>query len=207
MEFADDVLKRFWSKTETSPELSFNGTPCRLWTGAVYNQSDRNKYGRFTTREQIGKSQWWLAHRFSYTVYVGVIAEGLEVDHLCRRTLCVEPAHLEAVTGCENRRRAERFRLYQVTCPKGHLLVPHHRKGTTPLVCRRCVRDRTAAYLVARDEEPMPARSIEDLTPTCRNGHTRTRDNTRFDKRGLVKCRACAKEATERWKAKQTDAA
>jgi hypothetical protein len=45
------------------------------------------------------------AHRWIYIWWMGPIAEGLEVDHLCEHKLCVLPLHLEAVTPKENIRR------------------------------------------------------------------------------------------------------
>ena len=47
-------------------------------------------------------SRRWLAHRASYELFVGAIPEGLELDHLCRNRMCVNPAHLEPVTHREN---------------------------------------------------------------------------------------------------------
>lgn len=48
------------------------------------------------------------AHRVAYEVYVGAIADGLVLDHLCRNPLCCNPAHLEPVTQAENLRRGAR---------------------------------------------------------------------------------------------------
>lgn len=45
------------------------------------------------------------AHRAMYEQEVGPITEGLELDHLCRQTMCVNPSHLEPVTHAVNLRR------------------------------------------------------------------------------------------------------
>lgn len=51
------------------------------------------------------------AHRVFYERTKGPIPDGFHVDHLCRNTLCVNPAHLEAVPCATNvrRGRATRF--------------------------------------------------------------------------------------------------
>jgi len=46
------------------------------------------------------------AHRLWYERRYGPIPEGMEIDHLCRNTSCVNPDHLEAVTPVENKRRS-----------------------------------------------------------------------------------------------------
>ena len=52
------------------------------------------------------------SHRFAYEAWVGPIPDGLDLDHLCYNTRCVNPAHLEPVTHLENvRRAAERRKL------------------------------------------------------------------------------------------------
>ena len=63
------------------------------------------------------------AHRIAYRMLVGPIPVGLEIDHLCRLTSCVNPSHLEAVTHGENLRRAGVYGLWQrrrTHCPQGH---------------------------------------------------------------------------------------
>lgn len=49
------------------------------------------------------------AHVASYTVHVGPIPEGFEIDHVCLNKLCVNPDHLEAVTHRENMRRSNEY--------------------------------------------------------------------------------------------------
>jgi hypothetical protein len=41
-------------------------------------------------------------HRFAYTLLVGDVPAGLDLDHLCRDRACVNPACLEPVTRREN---------------------------------------------------------------------------------------------------------
>ena len=69
---------------------------CWLWNRAV------NDSGYGVVR--VGQT-FWKAHRYSFTVFVGPIPEGLELDHLCHVRLCVRPCHLEAVTHAENMAR------------------------------------------------------------------------------------------------------
>jgi hypothetical protein len=45
------------------------------------------------------------AHRWVYQHLRGPIPEGMQLDHLCRVKVCVNPEHMEVVTGWENRRR------------------------------------------------------------------------------------------------------
>ncbi len=84
-----------------------------------------------TTEDGYGKVQvngrTWLAHRASYTMFKGPIPEGLTIDHLCKNTLCVNPAHLESVTDIENKRRALALRKALKThCKRGHERTPEN---------------------------------------------------------------------------------
>lgn len=51
------------------------------------------------------------AHRATYIKLRGKIPDGLELDHLCRNPLCVNPDHLEPVTAKENTRRKKATKL------------------------------------------------------------------------------------------------
>ena len=95
-----------------------------------------------------------MAHRVSYEMAKGSIPPGLQLDHLCRTTLCVNPAHLEPVTPKENIRRgstaevARRTQLSKTHCPQGHAyeganlyLAPDGGRE-----CRQCIRDSGARY-------------------------------------------------------------
>lgn len=72
---------------------------CWEWTAAI----DAHGYGRFGVPGRT-RADWRmrLAHRVSYETFVGPIPEGLDLDHLCRVTACVNPEHLEPVSRREN---------------------------------------------------------------------------------------------------------
>lgn len=106
------VVDRFWAKVE-------KGDGCWLWTGNVAGGG----YGRFYPGKPGPVSI--AAHRFAYEVEVGPIPDGLVLDHTCRVRLCVNPAHLDAVTQRENVIRSEGLiadQLRQTHCKRGHPL-------------------------------------------------------------------------------------
>ena len=98
------LADRLWAKVDF---LGPNG--CWLWTGAV----DGRGYGHVGN----GTGRNIKAHRLSYELKCGPIAEGLTIDHRCRTKRCVNPEHLEAVTGLENIRR---YVDSQTACKNGH---------------------------------------------------------------------------------------
>jgi hypothetical protein len=69
---------------------------CWIWSGNV----DRPGYGRLSVHGRVT-----LAHRFGFELWRGTIPVGLEIDHLCRNTRCVNPWHLDPVTPRINRLR------------------------------------------------------------------------------------------------------
>lgn len=77
------------------------------------------------------------AYRFTYSWFVEQIPPGYDVDHLCCNPLCVNPAHLEAVTRRENVLRMVRRRGWDTHCKRGHLLAGNTwRNGTAGLCCK-----------------------------------------------------------------------
>lgn len=77
--------ERFWYRVNKDGP---NG--CWVWTGT---RLQRGGYGVLLIK---GKST--RAHRYAYQLLRGPIPDGLQIDHLCRNRLCVNPDHLEAVT-------------------------------------------------------------------------------------------------------------
>lgn len=51
------------------------------------------------------------AHRVAYVLLKGEIPKGMQVDHLCRNRLCMNPNHLEAVSAATNSRRSSMTKL------------------------------------------------------------------------------------------------
>lgn len=96
-----DLIGRIASKIE----FAENG--CWRWLGAHVDG-----YGtiRHDHRNRV-------AHRVAYEALVGVIPDGLQLDHLCRTRDCVNPDHLEPVTASENTTRMWAARHADVVLP------------------------------------------------------------------------------------------
>lgn len=88
-----DPVERLLSKTRLSDD------ECWLWTGAT---TGRTGYGS-TRLDGVRMT----AHRAVWTLLVGPIPEGMELDHLCRIRLCVNPEHLEPVIQRTNWERGD----------------------------------------------------------------------------------------------------
>jgi HNH endonuclease len=110
--------ERFWSKVDKDgpvPDYAPHLGPCWLWTRGL-----TKGYGTFGMH---GKVRY--AHIVAYELLVGVVPDGLELDHLCRVPACCNPVHLEPVTHAENIRRGDtsaqgaHWRA-KTHCPQGH---------------------------------------------------------------------------------------
>jgi hypothetical protein len=84
------------------------------------------------------------ASRVAYELLVGPIPEGMQLDHLCRNRICLNPLHLEPVTPKENVRRgtgpcADHGR--QTHCQHGHEFTPantYYARNGRKRECRAC---------------------------------------------------------------------
>lgn len=119
---------------------------CWTWTGS----QDGKGYGQM---KLLGLSPV-KAHRISYELSVGPIPEGMQLDHLCRNRLCVNPDHLEPVTNRENTMRgmAPSVITHRTgLCHRGHSMEDAYGpRQDGSYTCRPCMNERSLRYYHAR---------------------------------------------------------
>lgn len=109
---------------------------CWIWQGQL-----TNGYGRVKIS---GRKK--SAHRVLWEKANGrPVPPGLQMDHLCRVTECVNPDHVEPVTSQENIRRRDQARgkgVYATSCSRGHLFDAKNTRDSADgrRVCRTCRR-------------------------------------------------------------------
>jgi len=125
------VEPRFWPKVVKGEDPN----SCWQWIGA------KSVYGMISFE---GKNE--NAHRVSYILKNGKVPPGLQIDHLCRNKLCVNPDHLEAVTGRTNTLRANgptKVNAMKTHCWRGHEFTKENTrlqksKYGFHRVCKKC---------------------------------------------------------------------
>lgn len=136
MQPTTELPQTFWDKVRKTDD-------CWLWTAAVQSKG----YGSFA----IGGITY-SAHRLAYEDANGPIPDGKQIDHLCRVRQCVNPEHMEPVTGAENTRRGFFDR---GECKNGHDLtaeapyVTRTASGRQRRECRQCRREQQARRVKA----------------------------------------------------------
>ncbi len=134
-------IERFWKKVIIQGK-GYN-TPCWIWIASTNSQG----YGHINISGRIIAS-----HRWAYEHFIGNIPRGLELDHLCRNILCVNPSHCRAVTHkvnilCGNSPAA--INTTKTHCPHGH---PYNKENTFFIKynggrrCRICMRNAWRIY-------------------------------------------------------------
>lgn len=149
------LMKKVKSNIERFEKYVKRSGSCWLWQGHV---NSRNHYGYFTVRCS-GHYLSVLAHRWSYSHFVGHIPQGHDLDHLCRNRRCVNPDHLEPVTRRENLLRGIGVITIENSkkthCPKGHPYDAANtgfssgRRGRRCLACHRD-KERARRYHAAK---------------------------------------------------------
>lgn len=114
---------------------------CWLWDGA----RTPGGYGHIN----CGGGVYRHAHIVTYEHFVGLVPEGLELDHQCNVRHCVNPWHLKAVTHYENvrRSRSPEMEAHRTgRCSRGHSLADAHRdKHGRVRNCRTCRNEKRRA--------------------------------------------------------------
>jgi hypothetical protein len=134
---------RLWSFVQRGGQ-----NDCWPWAGNI----DRGGYGLF----KVGPKQR-IAHRLMYELLIAPIPEGMDLDHLCHtrdmachggsqcaHRRCVNPAHLEPVSGRINSLRGRSqpaANALKTHCPKGHAYDERNtyvNPRTGGRTCREC---------------------------------------------------------------------
>lgn len=134
----DKYVQRFWARVDKSGD-------CWLWTRDI----DDHGYGRFWD----GRANRFSFH-VAYELLVGKKPPGLDLDHLCRNPLCVNPNHLEPVTHHENVLRGcgpSAIFAKATHCIHGHEFTLentriYYRSRGIERVCKQCSVEHNRAY-------------------------------------------------------------
>lgn len=109
---------------------------CWDWVGSRL----KGGYGAWSVKDVRSK----VAHRVVFERANGPISEGMQLDHLCRNRLCVNPAHLEVVDNRTNVLRGvglTAVHAHKKTCSRGHsnwgTRAPQHPEWRRCLDCEK----------------------------------------------------------------------
>jgi hypothetical protein len=89
-------------------------TKCWVWQKTI----NPNGYGVINDINHKNKR----AHRVSYEVFVGLIEDKMQINHICKNRSCVNPDHLEQLSHAENgsRDKAKHHNSLKTHCIRGH---------------------------------------------------------------------------------------
>lgn len=152
------AAERFLSRIVKLPD------GCWMWQGT----KNPNGYGSFYVGNEYPGRNQDLAHRAAYRMFKGPIPKGLSIDHLCRRPLCVNPDHLEAVSLRENILRGAG--VAAVNAAKTHCIHGHPLSGANLRIvqgkrqCVTCLRSAGKAHQQRRRDW---GRAVRPSTKTC----------------------------------------
>lgn len=179
-------LERFWSKVNKNgpiPSYRPDLGPCWIWLSA-----QREGYGRFGINGKVVQ-----AHRHAYELIIGPIPAGLDLDHLCRVPICVNPAHMEPVTRQINLLRGigiPAILAARDRCKNGHVYNETNLRIYKGIrFCRTC-RNTYARTWYGRSRAKPPRD-----TSVCRHGHAMIESNTFRRRDGGLGCLTCSRKS------------
>lgn len=137
---------------------------CWEWQGGLVYPPRSTPYGHFSfgKASAVFTGQQMTSHKAAYLLFVGQVPPGLELDHLCRNTICACPTHLEAVTHRENVLRGvcpSAKNAQKTHCKRGHEFTPENtypqkNRSGNGRACRTCEREKSRRlqrkYIVER---------------------------------------------------------
>lgn len=191
-----EQLARLAEKIES--RITVNDSGC--W---VYPTKNSDDYARISVKSETTKSGYTTVRpsRVMYEVQVGPIPPGMELDHVksrgCTSTACCNPAHLETVTGRENKLRGDTVAARNAAkthCPQGHLYdeANTYYSPDGSRLCRACHREKKALRRWL-DGAGLPSSERTH----CPQNHPYDEANTKITTKGYRQCRACIEARKE----------
>lgn len=146
-------LERLMAKTDRDEQ-----TGCWNYTGYLQDGYGR---ARLPVHKRGIRGRKVLVHRYVYEQTIGVVPDGMELDHLCRNRACCNPDHLEPVTSRENTLRGH-WGVLHTHCVNGHEMTPgntlwrqrNDRPAGKQRICRECQEQRDREYYAAKRADP-----------------------------------------------------
>lgn len=176
---------------------------CWIYTGA----KQQGGYGTFGIGTRKANKKSVLAHRFSYELAIGPLppkSSGMQLDHICRNRVCVNPSHLQLVAARVNTLRSP-IAPASVNARKTHCKHGHPLEGVNLTVlangdrsCRTCRNAIAERSRRRQGYNPRPA-----IRTRCQKGHPWIPENIAVLSNGKNTCKICLRVKDKRYREKR----